>query len=223
LDGQLGHPSDISLHMAHRVVSAPLWPEQKPAELDHVNNLAREFDSLIATGIATRTAPMYQASLASLRKLTQMMLTNTLLLHRVQPESFLYDMRGVDSKPCTRGEPIPTAARLRVPARRFVTLTEPLTGQGASTSDPRERYHRVQPQSVIDAHKLFVDTLESGRASEATLAAQLGFEPLLHEIRAVVDRMVKTADFNLCVFANLYGRKGMLLGSGKLQPLPDVA
>lgn len=223
MDGQVGHPSDISLHMAHRVVSAPLWPEQKPSELDRVNCLAREFDTLIASSIAQRSAPLYTSSLASLRKLTQTMLTNTLLLHRVQPESFLYDMRGVDSKPCTRGEPIPTAARLRVPARRFVTLTEPLTGQGASTSDPRERYHRMQPQSVTDAHKLFVDTLEAGRASDPALAAELGFEPLLHEIRAVVDRMVKTADFNLCVFANLYGRKGMLLGSGVLQPLPDLA
>ncbi|GMK57382.1 hypothetical protein CspeluHIS016_0402160 [Cutaneotrichosporon spelunceum] len=223
MDGQMGHPSDISLYMAHRIVFAPLWPEQKPADLDRVGVLAREFDARIASSVARRTMPMYRASLVSLRKLTQTMLTNTLLLHRVQPESFLYDMRGVDSKPCTRGEPVPTAARLRVPARRFVTLTEPLTGQGMSTSDPRERYHRVQPQNVVNAHKLFADTLEASRASEATLAVELGFEPLLHEIRAVVDRMVKTADFNLCVFANLYGRKGMLLGSGTLQPLPDLS
>ncbi|BEI94190.1 uncharacterized protein CcaverHIS019_0606490 [Cutaneotrichosporon cavernicola] len=223
MDGQMGHPSDISLHMAHRIVFAPLWPEQKPADLDRVSVLSREFDARIASSLSRRTIPMYTTSLASLRKLTQTMLTNTLLLHRVQPESFLYDMRGVDSKPCTRGEPVPTAARLRVPARRFVTLTEPLTGQGASTSDPRERYHRVQPQSVVAAHKLFVETLETSRASEAALATDLGFEPILHEIRAVVDRMVKTADFNLCVFANLYGRKGMLLGTGPLQPLPDLS
>lgn len=217
-------PSDLSLHMAHRIVFAhSIYAEQQQSEIDAVNSLALNFDMLLAENVACRDAALYTDSLASLRKLTHLMLTNTLLLHRVQPESLLYDMRGIDSKPCTRGEPIPTAPRLRVPARRFVTLTEALTGQGASTADPRERYHRgAQPQAVIDATALFASTLDASRAREAELASELGFDALVHEIRAVVDRMVKTADFNLCVFANLYGRQGMLLGSGTLQPLPEL-
>lgn len=217
-------PSDLSLHMAHRIVIAhSIYAEQQQSEVDQVNRLARELDGLIAEDIACRNAPLYIESLASLRKLTHTMLANSLLLHRVQPESFLYDMRGVDSKPCTRGEPIPTAPRLRVPARRFVTLTEPLTGQGTSTSDPRESYHRgAQPQSVIDAQALFTATLEASHARETELASELGFDALVQELRAVVDRMVKTADFNLCVFANLYGRQGMLMGTGTLQPLPEL-
>ncbi|CAK9784331.1 hypothetical protein CC85DRAFT_291709 [Cutaneotrichosporon oleaginosum] len=225
MGGQAGHPSDISLHMAHRVVSGRLWPETKPSDPHQhfVNRLAREFDAIIGRGIANRSSPMYRASLASLRQLTQLMLTNTLLLHRVQPESFLYDLSNFDSRPCTQSVREPVAPRLRVNSRRFVTLTEPLTGQGASTSDPRERYHRPQSPSIEAAHRLFMDTLEAGRANEAALAAELGFKPLLYEIRAVVDRMVKTADFNLCVFINLYGRKGMLVGSGKLQPLPELS
>lgn len=220
-------PSDLSLHMAHRIIFSHLVYGEQPrpqTEVAAVNNLARKFDRLMAQHIVLRDSPAYADSLAALRKLAHMMLTNTLLLHRVQPESFLYDMRGIDSKPCTRGEPIPTAPRLRVPARRFVTLTEPLTGQGPSTMDPREQYHRgALPQSVLDARDLFNKTLEASQAREAELASELGFDALVHEVRAVVDRMVKTADFNLCVFANLYGRQGMLLGSGVLQPLPELS
>lgn len=219
-------PSDLSLHMAHRIVFArgvfTAMPRSE-ADVELVNSLAQDFDSLIANEIARPDAPAYLSALGSLRKLVYAMLTNTLLLHRVQPESFLYDTRGIDSKPCTRGESIPTSVRLRVPARRFVALSEPLTGQGAATTDPREKYHRpADAASVIAARELFELTRAEGHAREATLAAELGFEPLVHEIRAVVDRMVTTADFNLCVFANLYGRQGMLVGTGKLQPLPEL-
>ena len=34
--------------------------------------------------------------------------------------------------------------------------------------------------------------------------------------------MAKTADFNLSVFAPLYGRGGMLIGSGAVVPLPEL-
>lgn len=223
---RIGHcPSDLSLHLAHRVIYAHGAHHDQPHSnevVEQVTTLANTFDQYIAENVVRRGAPVYQATLSSLRKLVHAMLTNTLLMHRVQPESFLYDLRGVDSKPCTRGEPVPTAPRLRVPARRFVPLNEPLTGQGVSTTDPRERYHRPTDAAAVAARTLFTTTSTSSHACESALATELGFEALVHEIRAVVDRMVKTADFNLCVFANLYARQGMLIGSGKLVPLPEL-
>jgi hypothetical protein len=217
-------PSELAQQMANRIISASVVEDGDASIWELVPGLALDFDRMITREISRPDGAAYHASFASLRKLVELMLTNTLLVHRVQPESFMYDMRGVDEKPCVRGEPIPTAARLRVAARRFVTLVEPLTGQGAATSDPRERYHRpADTAAVVAARELFHSTVAEAHATEATLAVQLGFEPLVHEIRAVVDRMVKTADFNLCVFANLYGKKGMLVGTGPLMPLPELS
>jgi hypothetical protein len=187
------------------------------------HDLAWEFACTISRDITHPEGEAFHASFASLRKLVHLMLTNTLLIHRVQPESFLYDMRGLDAKHCVRGEPIPTAARLRVQSRRFVTLTEPLTGQGPATSDPRERQHRpLATPAVASAREVFHRTVAEYRSAESAQAAESGFEPLVNDIRVVLDRMVKTADFNLCVFANLYARKGMLVGTGKLLPLPEL-
>lgn len=222
-------PSDLSLHMAHRIVFAREVYATGPrsqAHVEVVNRLAQDFDRLIADQFARRDSETYLVALKDLRQLVSVMLTNSLLVHRVQPESFLYDMRGVDARPCVASEQCETAAspRLRVPARRFVTLTEPLTGQGPSTSDEREHYHRpADSPNVKAARERFKSTVADSTASESEMATRLGFDPLVHEIRAVVARMVKTADFNLCVFANLYGRQGMLIGSGDVLPLPELS
>lgn len=213
-------PTDLSLHLAHRVIYAHSAHQENPhtpVVIEQVTSLATTFDQYIFEHIVRRDAPIYLNSLAALRKVVHMMLTNTLLMHRVQPESFLYDTRGIDTKPCRGGA---KPSRLRVPARRFVPLNEPLTGQGISTSDPREAYHRPKDASVLAARELFADTATSFLTRESVLASELGFDALVCEIRAVVDRMVKTADFNLCVFANLYARQGMLFGSGRSAPLP---
>lgn len=219
-------PSDLALHMAHRIVFSKTTEnyntERSHSDVELVNALAHDFDTFIMRDLASFSCARFAETFGKVRKLATTMLANTLLLHRVQPESVLYDTAGADARPCANPGPKVKAPRLRVASRRFVTLAEPLRGQGSSTSDPRERYHRPASAEITAARELFRSTQADNREAEDALASELGLEHVLSDIRAVVEKMAKTADFNLSVFAPLYGRGGMLIGSGAVIPLPEL-